>query len=176
MFSRVEALFALSSRAYPWGISSAEHFCKLFTGPYKKINQRQTALSISWTRQEPRRWVESSVILDPGVPGSNSTAVNSLFLCHFFFSKWGQQKISKSTTEFFVFQQSFYWTRRFDPETRAFFGYTSKLSKQIHLYFLLLCLGVATHRLKLFWKNAKLFLEISSCLCGFAVKLCWNRV
>ena len=40
-----------------------------------------------------------------------------------------------STTEFFVFQQSFYWTRRFDPETRAFFGYTSKLSKQIHLYF-----------------------------------------
>ena len=26
------------------------------------------------------------------------------------------------TTEFFVFQQSFYWTRRFDPETRAFFG------------------------------------------------------
>ena len=37
-----------------------------------------------------------------------------------------------STTEFFVFQQSFYWTRRFDPETRAFFGYTSKLSKQIH--------------------------------------------
>ena len=39
-----------------------------------------------------------------------------------------------STTEFFVFQQSFYWTRRFDPETRAFFGYTSKLSKQIHLY------------------------------------------
>ena len=40
----------------------------------------------------------------------------------------------QSTTEFFVFQQSFYWTRRFDPETRAFFGYTSKLSKQIHLY------------------------------------------
>ena len=40
-----------------------------------------------------------------------------------------------STTEFFVFQQSFYWTRCFDPETRAFFGYTSKLSKQIHLYF-----------------------------------------
>ena len=28
-----------------------------------------------------------------------------------------------------VFQQSFYWTRRFDPKTRAFFGYTSKLSK-----------------------------------------------
>ena len=24
------------------------------------------------------------MILDPGVPGSNSTAVNSLFLCHFF--------------------------------------------------------------------------------------------
>ena len=25
-------------------------------------------------------------------------------------------------------------------------------------------------------KIAQLFLEISSCLCGFAVKLCWNRV
>ena len=31
--------------------------------------------------------VGSSVILVPGVPGSNSTAVNSLFLCHFFFLK-----------------------------------------------------------------------------------------
>ena len=41
-----------------------------------------------------------------------------------------------STTEFFVFQQSFYWTRRFDPETRAFFGYTSKLSNRpIYTFF-----------------------------------------
>ena len=42
--------------------------------------------------------------------------------------------------------------------------------------FMLLCLGVATHCPKLFGKNADLCLEISSCLCGFAVKLCWNRV
>ena len=35
--------------------------------------------------------------------------------------------------------------------------------------FMLLCLGVATHRAKIVLKkNAKLFLEISSCLCGFA--------
>ena len=47
---------------------------------------------------------------------------------------WKVKTTAQSTTEFFVFQQSFYWTRRFDPETRAFFGYTSKLSKQIHLY------------------------------------------
>ena len=60
----------------------------------KKRNQRQIAFSITWTRQEPCGSVGSSVISDPGVPGSNSTAVYSLFLCHFFFSKWGQQKIS----------------------------------------------------------------------------------
>ena len=50
----------------------------------------------------------------------------------------------------------------FRPETRAFFGYTSKLSEQTHLIrpiytFMLLCLGVATHLPNLFqvWKNAK---------------------
>ena len=64
----------------------------------KKRNQRQIAFSITWTRQEPCGLVGSSVISDPGVPSSNSTAVNSLFLCRFFFSKWGQQKISKSFT------------------------------------------------------------------------------
>ena len=37
--------------------------------------------------QEPRGLVGSSVISDPGVPVSNSTAVNSLFLCHFFSSQ-----------------------------------------------------------------------------------------
>ena len=42
--------------------------------------------------------VGSSVILDPAVPGSNSTVVNSLFLCHFFFSKWVEWNISKSFT------------------------------------------------------------------------------
>ena len=50
-------------------------------------NQRQIAFSISWTRQEPRGLVGSSVISDPAVPGSNSAVVNSLFLCHFFFLK-----------------------------------------------------------------------------------------
>ena len=34
-----------------------------------------------------------------------------------------KEQVYCSTTEFFVFQQSFYWTRRFDPETLAFFGY-----------------------------------------------------
>ena len=53
----------------------------------KKRNQKQIAFSISWARQEPRGLVGSSVILDPGVPVSNSTAVNSLFLCHFFSSQ-----------------------------------------------------------------------------------------
>ena len=33
---------------------------------------------------------------------------------HFFWT------LSESTTEFFVLQQSFYWTRRFDPETRTY--------------------------------------------------------
>ena len=47
-------------------------------------NQRQIAFSISWTRQEPRGLVGSSVISDPAVPGSNSTAVNCLFLSLFF--------------------------------------------------------------------------------------------
>ena len=61
-------------------------------------NQRQIAFSISWTGQEPRGLVGSSVISDPAVPALNSTMVNSLFLCHFFFSKWGQRKISKSFT------------------------------------------------------------------------------
>ena len=54
-----------------------------------------------------------------------------------------------STTEFFVFQQPFYWTRRFDQETRAFFGYTSKLSNMPIYTFVLLCLGVATYRAKI---------------------------
>ena len=63
----------------------------------KKLTyQRQIAFSICWTRQEPCCLVGSSVILDRAVPYSNSTTVNSLFLCHFFFSKWGQRKISKS--------------------------------------------------------------------------------
>ena len=38
------------------------------------------------------------------------------------------KKKTCSTTELYFFQQSFYWTQRFDPESRAFFGYTSKLS------------------------------------------------
>ena len=39
-----------------------------------------------------------------------------------------------STTEFFAFQQSFLLNTTFRPENSAFFGYTSKLSKQTHLY------------------------------------------
>ena len=42
-------------------------------------SQRQIAFSISWTRQEPRGLVGSSVISDPEVPGSNFTMFNSLF-------------------------------------------------------------------------------------------------
>ena len=66
---------------------------------------------------------------------------------------------------------------RFDPETRAFFGCTPKLSKQTHLYlYVTMSRCCYASRENCFEKNAKLFLEISSCLCGFAVRLCWNRV
>ena len=44
-----------------------------------------------------RGLVGSSVISDPAVLGSNSTVVNSLFLCNFFF-KVRTAKISKSFT------------------------------------------------------------------------------
>ena len=44
-------------------------------------------------------------------------------------------------------------TRRFDPETRAFFGYTSKLSNRPIYTFKLLCLGVATYRAKIVLKK-----------------------
>ena len=44
-------------------------------------------------------------------------------------------------------------TRRFDPETRAFFGYTSKLSNRRIYTFMLLCLGVATYRAKIVLKK-----------------------
>ena len=77
----------------------------LFAGPYKKRNQRQIAFSISWTHQEPCGLVGSSVILVPGVPGSNSTLY---FSVTFFFSKWGQQKISSLSHE-----------RRWPPHKRA---------------------------------------------------------
>ena len=42
------------------------------------------------------------------------------------FHRHSRSRYLHSTTEFFVSRQLFYWTRRFDPETRAFFGYTSK--------------------------------------------------
>ena len=51
----------------------------------KKLTyQRRIAFSISWTRQEHRGLVGNSVISDQVVPGSNSTAVSSVFLCQFF--------------------------------------------------------------------------------------------
>ena len=46
-----------------------------------------------------------------------------------------QQSSSSSSNRFLL-------TRRFDPETRAFFGYTSKLSNRPIYTFMLLCLGV----------------------------------
>ena len=64
----------------------------------KNRNQRQIAFSITWTRQEPCGLVGSSVISDPGVPGSNSTAVNSLFLCHFFSQSEDSKKCQSFTS------------------------------------------------------------------------------
>ena len=78
-----------------------------------------------------------------------------------------QQSSSSSSNRFIEHDVS---TRKLGPSSGI---RPSFLNRSIYT-FLLLCLGVAKHRLKLFWKNAKLFLEISSCLCGFAVKLCWN--
>ena len=45
----------------------------------------------------------------PGVPGSNSTAVNSLFLCHFFFSQSEDSKTFQSLSH----------QRRWSPHMRA---------------------------------------------------------
>ena len=95
----------------------------------------------------PTTWTRTTVELVRGLMCScKKTRTTTLLVSRFwfvrsFFIKSRAGEFSRSlrqpqqTTEFFVFQQSFYWTRRFDPETRAFFGYTSKLSKQIHLYF-----------------------------------------
>ena len=49
----------------------------------------------------------------------------------------GQSSVSSSTFNNRVLLPAIVLlkTRRFDPETRAFFGYTSKLSQQTHLYF-----------------------------------------
>ena len=69
--------------------------------------------------------------------------------CFFFLEKKRRRKGSfsqtfsltlHSTKEFFFLQQLLS-TRRFDPETRtrAFFGYTSKLSNQTYLYLSFLC-------------------------------------
>ena len=70
-------------------------------------NQRQIAFSISWTHQEPRGLVGSSVISDPAVPGSNSTMVISLFLCHFFC-----QSMQSENSEIF---QTLSHVRRWPP-------------------------------------------------------------
>ena len=57
---------------------------RMRTDRMKKLTcQRQMAFSISWTRQEPRVLVGSSVISNWTVPGS--IAASSFFLCHFFF-------------------------------------------------------------------------------------------
>ena len=39
---------------------------------------------------------------------------------------------NNQTTEFFFLQQSFYWTRRFDSETRAFFEENQQRSRTVH--------------------------------------------
>ena len=51
------------------------------------------------TRQEPHGLVGSSVISDPAVPGSNSTAVNSLFLGHFFSQSEDSKKFQSLSHE-----------------------------------------------------------------------------
>ena len=66
-----------------------------------------------------------------------------------------QQSSSSSSNRFIEHDVS---TRKLGPSSGI---RPSFLNRSIYT-FLLLCLGVATHRLKLFWKNAKLFLEISS--------------
>ena len=72
-------------------------------------NERQIAFSISWTRQEPRGLVGSSVISDPAVPpGSKPTVVNSLFLCYLFFQSEDSEKF-----------QSLSHVRRWPPHMRA---------------------------------------------------------
>ena len=85
-------------------------------------NQRQMAFSISWIRQEPRGLVGSSVISDPAVPGSNSTAVNSLFLCHFFSQSEDSKKFQSLSHE-----------RRWPPHMRASEVY--KTSQQVFIGF-----------------------------------------
>ena len=74
----------------------------------KQTYQRQIAIAISWTRQEPRGLVGSSVISDPAAPGSNSNAVSSLFPCHFLFFK---VRIVKNSTSFTcMWTTGLFWT------------------------------------------------------------------
>ena len=70
-----------------------------------------------------------------------------------------QQSSSSSSNRFIEHDVS---TRKLGP----FSGIRPSFLNRSIYTFLLLRLGVATHRLKLFWKNAKLFLEISSCVNG----------
>ena len=72
-----------------------------------KKNQRQIAFSITWIRQEPCGLVGSSVISDPGFPGSNSTAVNS-FCVTLFSQSEDSKKIHSLSHE-----------RRWPPHVRA---------------------------------------------------------
>ena len=77
-----------------------------------------------------------------------------------------QQSSSSSSNHFIEHDIS---TRKLGPSSGI---HPSFLNRPIYT-FMLLCPGVATHRVKIVLKkNAKLFLEISSCLRGFAVKLC----
>ena len=87
----------------------------------KKLTyQRWIAPSISWTRQEPRGLVGSSVNSDQAVPGSNSTAVSSVFLCHFFFQSEDSEKFL-----------SFSHVRRWPPHMRTTVRLLQEVTKRI---------------------------------------------
>ena len=81
---------------------------RMRTDRTKKLTYQRLAFSISWTRQELRGLVGSSVISDQAVPGLNSTAVSSVFLCHFFFQSEDSEKFL-----------SLSHVRRWPPHVRA---------------------------------------------------------
>ena len=74
-------------------VSGAEHFCKLFTGQYKKKKPKTNSLfnQLNTSRASWLSWKLRD--FDSRVPGSNSTTVNSLFLCHFFSQSEDSKKI-----------------------------------------------------------------------------------
>ena len=80
--------------------------------------------------------ISSSFSLWPRLHARNTNA--KALRCFHRHSRWLYIQGQSSSSS------SFYWTRRLDPETRAFFGYTSKLSKQTYLILYFLCCYVLT--------------------------------